>query len=319
MLAVSIENLMETQLKVAILLPTFNGEKYLAEQLDSLLGQSYQNYIIVLRDDCSTDGTVQIIQSYLTKYPEFIHFLDSGGKNLGAGGSFSLLMRYVLDHKKELGLQQAYMLFCDQDDIWLEDKISVQFKAMLEAESTNAKIPILVHSDLQVVSETGQLISESFVRYQGLKTKRNRFNNLLVSNLVTGCAVLVNENLAKRSLPVPDEAIMHDWWVTLVCSAFGKLVFLDRPLVDYRQHETNTLGAKEYPKPDYSNSARIREILSFRSNPLLEDCATQAEMFSKRYGTQLTIVKRCLVFFTVIMRLRIGLLQKLIFRLMRGF
>ena len=89
-----------------------------------------------------------------------------------------LLMQYVLDHKSELGLQQAYMMFCDQDDIWVKDKISIQVQAMLDAESNNPDLPILVHSDLQVVSHSGQLISESFMHYQGLSAERNAFSNL---------------------------------------------------------------------------------------------------------------------------------------------
>jgi len=310
---------MQAPVKVAILLSTFNGEKYLVDQLDSLIHQSYSNFVIVLRDDNSTDGTTSLIQSYRRKFPELIHVIENKGENLGASGSYSLLMRYVLDHKRELGLQQAYMMFCDQDDVWLEDKTSVQIKAMLDAESRTASIPTLIHSDLRVVSESGEQISESFMQYQGLKTERNHFGNLLVSNLVTGCTVLLNESLAKLVLPIPKEAIMHDWWAALVGSAFGNIIFLDSPLVNYRQHENNTLGAKQYQKPNYSGNELIRKILSAKPNPLLEDCATQSRAFRNRYDDQLNNANRFSTYIAATMSFRIGIFQQLIFRLLRRF
>lgn len=308
---------MDTQMKVAILLPTFNGEKYLAAQLDSLFAQSHSNFIIVHRDDNSSDGTVSLIDSYRNCNPERLYTIDNNGENLGVCGSFSLLMQYVLDHKSELGLLQAYMMFCDQDDIWVNDKISIQAHAMLEAESNNPELPILVHSDLQVVSQAGQLISESFMHYQGLNAERNAFSNLLVSNLVTGCTALINESLVTRSLPIPNKAIMHDWWIALVGSAFGKSVYINRALVLYRQHESNTLGAKLYIKRNYSGRELVKKTITMKSNPLLEDCATQAKLFRECYRGELTVANRRSIFLAEKMSVPIGILQQLIFKLLR--
>ena len=239
---------MRTEPKIAILLSTYNGSKYLIEQLDSILDQSYLNYVIVARDDGSCDDSLKILDEYSKKFIDKFHLLDQDNLNRGASGSFSYLIEYVLENQELLGLASAYMMFCDQDDIWCADKIVTQVEAMLEVEEDQTgkeSLPLLIHSDLWVVSEEKSLIAESFVHYQGLEIERNRFTNLVISNVVTGCTAFINEALARKAVPVSKEAIMHDWWLSLVASAFGKLVFIDAPLVSYRQHDANAIGAKE--------------------------------------------------------------------------
>ncbi|MED5529744.1 MAG: glycosyltransferase family 2 protein, partial [Pseudomonadota bacterium] len=242
---------MITDPKIAILLSTYNGTKYLEEQLDSILNQTYSNYVIVARDDGSYDDTIQLLNKYAKKFTDKFHLLEQDLLNLGASDSFSYLIEYVLENKQSLGLESAYMMFCDQDDIWSLEKIDKQIDEMIKVEKhqTGTKpIPVLIHSNLRVVSEDKSLIAESFVHYQGLEIERNRFTNLVISNVVTGCTVFINEALARKAVPVSKEAIMHDWWLSLVASAFGKLVFIDAPLVSYRQHDTNAIGAKEFVK-----------------------------------------------------------------------
>ena len=141
--------------KISILLSTYNGAKYLAEQLDSLLEQSYTNIVIVIRDDGSTDATRELISLYARKHENKIHQVCGDNENRGARDSFSYLIEYVLANKVSLELDAAYMMLCDQDDIWFADKIEQQVAAMLiaEEETEGNKIPLLIHSDLQVVSE----------------------------------------------------------------------------------------------------------------------------------------------------------------------
>ena len=253
--------------KIAILLSTFNGAKFLQEQLDSLLSQTYSNIIIVIRDDGSFDPTPDITSYIAESHGDKVHIVENNKRNLGASASFSFLIEYVLEKKSELGLDEAYMMFCDQDDIWHKDKIEQQVNSMLEVENLksrdDAPPPLLIHTDLQVVSEENESIAGSLIQYQGLEIERNRFANMVISNLVTGCTALINESLARKAIPVSSHAIMHDWWLALVAAAFGRVVFLDKPLVHYRQHGSNTIGANEFVKPQPAS-------LSFWSKVLLE-------------------------------------------------
>ena len=147
---------MITDPKIAILLSTYNGTKYLEEQLDSILNQTYSNYVIVARDDGSYDDTIQLLNKYAKKFTDKFHLLEQDLLNLGASDSFSYLIEYVLENKQSLGLESAYMMFCDQDDIWSLGKIHKQIDEMLKVEKqqTGTKpIPVLIHSNLRVVSE----------------------------------------------------------------------------------------------------------------------------------------------------------------------
>lgn len=280
--------------RVAILLSTFNGDKYLEEQLDSLLVQTYSNFVVVVRDDGSSDNTVEILNRYCSTHPAHFHLVSAqndqqANRNLGASGGFSYLMKYALNNKQALGLQTAYLMFCDQDDVWFRDKIEQQMKCMLQVEAENSdSTPILVHSDLQVVAADKSLISRSMARYQGLETSRNKFVHIAISNLVTGCTALLNEHLATKALPVPENAIMHDWWLAMVATSFGKLEFMDQPLVYYRQHGSNTIGAKEHDVGTASRLRRIARALSLAPNKHLQEVAKQATAFTERYGQELT-------------------------------
>ncbi|MEX2469608.1 MAG: glycosyltransferase, partial [Pseudohongiellaceae bacterium] len=211
--------------KIAVLLSTYNGEAFLDIQLQSIVEQTYTNHVIVARDDGSRDGTLALLREWQRQHPERLYLIADCPDNLGARGSFAWLVDYVLAHKAELELDRAYLMFCDQDDRWFPQKMAVEVEAMLAAEDAGGDdLPVLVHSDLRVVTEEEGLIAESFVRYQGLEIARNRFPNMVISNLVTGCTVLINEPLAHKAMPVPDDAIMHDWWLALVAAAFGRVV-----------------------------------------------------------------------------------------------
>jgi hypothetical protein len=318
---------MATSPKLAILLSTYNGGKFLKEQLDSLLGQTYTNFIIVVRDDGSADDSVEILQGYADGHPDRFHLVGNAATdnndsddNLGACGSFSLLMDYVFQHKTELGLEQAYMMFCDQDDVWYENKIERELQCMLETEAQlDQDAPALVHSDLAVVSENQDMIAISFTRYQGLETERNSFCNLAISNLVTGCTALINEAAARKALPIPEGAIMHDWWLGLVAAGFGQIVFIDAPLVYYRQHGSNTIGAKEHQQATLSDKSFLHRLLSIEPNEHLFEVAEQAAAFLERYGGELAEHEMRGLIVATKMKSRIGLLQRMHFRRARRY
>jgi len=307
-------------MKIAILLSTYNGEKFLGEQLDSLFAQTHGNFILVVRDDGSSDKTVSILERYARNYPDQVHLLPADGKNLGASDGFAYLIDYVLQNKAVLELESAYMMFCDQDDIWFAEKIERLVEAMLAAESSDdTQMPVLAHSDLEVVSERNTVIAKSFIAYQGLEIERNSFSSLSISNLVTGCTALINESLAQKALPIPPHAIMHDWWLAMVAAAFGKLVYLDLPLVHYRQHGNNTIGAKEFTKEAVVNMSLWRRLLTRKPNVHLTEVARQASEFRLQYGAQLHLRQRLGLRFCEGMGVRIGLVQRFMYRFARRF
>jgi glycosyltransferase involved in cell wall biosynthesis len=277
--------------RVAILLPTWNGEKYLHEQVDSLLAQDYPDFIIVSRDDGSRDSSPAIIADYAARFPQRFHIVPADGRNLGASGSFALLMAYALQEKAALGLGSAWVLPSDQDDVWHADKLRTSMTRMLELEGRYPGQPLLVHGDLEVVDEAMCQMAPSFVRYQGLKPLRNSFGRLLVSNTVTGCTALCNEALLMRALPVPAQAVMHDWWLALVAGAFGRLSYIDAPLLQYRQHGANTIGAKEYKQPPLLKGfwQRLRDD---RHRSLLQGLAAQAQAFHAAHARALSVAQR---------------------------
>ena len=219
--------------KIIVLLSTYNGEKYLKEQLNSLFSQTYKDFEIIARDDVSSDKTLEILKSYDVKIIE-------STQNLGAKKSFSTLLEYALQNS-----DSEYFMFCDQDDVWNHNKIEKTLAKMKELEAFygNEK-PLLIHTDLEVVDENLGTISNSMWEYEYILPKCNSFNRLLIQNTVTGCTMMINRKLALKSLDIPKEAIMHDWWIGLVASYFGKIGYINASTIKYRQHGNNTIGAK---------------------------------------------------------------------------
>lgn len=313
---------MNSQPRLVVLLSTYNGEEYIRQQLDSLFSQTYPDFIVLARDDGSVDATRKILADYAIRSPDKIRVLDTGSGNRGAAGSFAWLMAYALGHKAELGVESLYLLFCDQDDVWHKDKITRQVNAMLatEAESSDGKTeaqPVLVHTDLRVVDEKLETIAESFAQFQGLPSERNSFQNLLVSNLVTGCTILINEPLARKVVPIPDEAIMHDWWLALVASAFGKIVYLDTPLIQYRQHSSNTIGAKKHEPINRRSISYWKRFTELKPNAHLVEVAHQAQAFQKQYKSGLDRQQRRALRYCSALASSSGLLQRIVFRIVR--
>jgi glycosyltransferase involved in cell wall biosynthesis len=308
---------MENSPRLAVLLPTFNGVNYLGQQLDSILGQTFSNLMIVTRDDGSTDGTAELVQQYQARDPQRFHVVADQWGNLGPAGSFSLLMQYALDHRASLGLDTVRVLLCDQDDVWQPDKVQRQLAALLALETQWPDQPLLVHSDLVVVDATLQPIADSFLAYHGLDGRRNALRNIVFSNTVTGCTALLNEALLRKALPIPATAIMHDWWLALVAAAFGQLHFLPEPAVLYRQHGGNTLGAREWQPRRLLSRTTWRRLLQKNPDPMLFDVARQAESFADRYGAELQWQERFNLQLAGRLRTDSLLLQRLLFRVLR--
>ncbi|UFP95970.1 glycosyltransferase family 2 protein [Gloeobacter morelensis] len=267
---------------VEILLATYNGEPFLAEQLDSLRAQTWSDWQLQVRDDGSQDGTLTILKHYCGLDPRIV-LVEPDGRRLGACGSFAeLLQRSRAD----------YLMFCDQDDRWWPQKIATTLEAMRTAERTRSRCPVLVHSDLAVVDAQMRPLSPSFWKYQSLDPHRARLQHLLVQNVVTGCATMINAPLRALALPIPvAAAVMHDWWLALVAAAFGQIASIERPLVDYRQHQRNRLGAKRFSAAYIVD--RLGAIAEIRRSLL--DTQRQAQAFLERYAERLDPATRILV------------------------
>ncbi len=261
---------------VEILLAVYNGEKFLKEQIDSILNQSYKDFILTIYDDGSTDKTALIVRSYI-KQSNKIRFIR-GTKNSGsAKKSFFRLLSLS---------KEDYVAFCDHDDVWHKDKLKICVEKMKKIEEEKGKIPILIHTDLFLVDDRLNVIEKSMFKSQNFRFKEKPFNRLLVQNNITGCTVLINKSLIKLCLEVPDGAIMHDWWIGLVAAAFGKICFLKDKTVYYRQHENNCVGAKKakgfrYILDRFKNKGEVKKNkdMSYK----------QAEDFLKIYEKNLSI------------------------------
>ena len=225
---------------VDVLLATFNGAKYLVAQLESILSQTHQNFRILVSDDGSLDATMEILHQYRARLGERLILVPNPSAGKGVVRNFENLMVASLND----GLAQ-WAVFSDQDDVWLPEKIATTLEEMRRIEGEDGRgIPCLVHSDLVVVDEGLSVLSRSFARYQKMPSENCSPLSLLSVNQVTGCTMMVNRALLCMALPLPPETIMHDWWCALV-SGSGRRSFIDAPLILYRQHGANQVGAKD--------------------------------------------------------------------------
>jgi len=260
---------------IDILMSVFNGEKYLTQQLESILQQTNTDWRLIVRDDGSKDGSPDIIKKYCREYaPKIIQLKDRLG-NAGACQSFNLLISYALEKSTS-----DFFMFADQDDVWDKDKIQLSLLKMKELEEGDKGLPALVHTDLWVCDEKLNLICSSFWRYQKLRPWKKGFNNYLVQNNVTGCTMLVNRSLLEKAYPISQQAVMHDWWLALVASAFGKVAYIDKPLIKYRQHSGNNIGAKKYsPKYLLNSFLKMERLLQITKRKV-----NQGKGFVQAYG-----------------------------------
>ncbi|RZJ62705.1 MAG: glycosyltransferase family 2 protein [Acidovorax sp.] len=225
---------------VDVLLATYNGSRYLAQQLDSILAQTHTPWRILVSDDGSSDETLAILQQYGARLGDRLVLVPNPDAGKGVVRNFENLMQASLNDGRA-----RWAVFADQDDVWLPEKIASQLDEMVRIEAGDAHaVPCLVHSDLTVVDEALTVLSPSFARYQRMDPAGCSQLSLLSVNQVTGCTMMVNRALLARALPLPAETIMHDWWCALI-SGSGRRSFIDQPLILYRQHGANQLGAKD--------------------------------------------------------------------------
>lgn len=224
---------------LCILMATHNGSRYLREQVQSIQAQTRRDWVLLARDDGSFDGTPDILRELARREPRITLVGADERRGLGAAGNFGALMARALRSDSRI------FLFCDQDDVWLPGKLERQ-AAAFPGEGGEPS-PLLVHSDLRVVDESLETIAPSFMAHMALDPRQaDPLGYLLTRNFVTGCATAANRSLVEHALPIPPDAIMHDWWLALLAAAWGGLDYIDEALVLYRQHGSNTIGAKSF-------------------------------------------------------------------------
>lgn len=218
---------------VAILMATYNGEKYVASQIESIIGQTYKDWSLYIRDDGSRDKTAKIISSYAKKYYN-IHVIDDEYDNNGAKWNFMHMLELV---------DEEYYMFCDQDDVWLPDKIEKSLNRLKKIERKGC--PALVCCDLRVVDQSLNVIYESYWKYMKLRPSFLVNKKYAIScNLFTGCTMMFNKEAKKISFPVSESMMLHDYWVGLnVIAHKGNISAINETLILYRQHSTNVCGA----------------------------------------------------------------------------
>ena len=256
---------------VDIILAAYNGAAFIKEQLDSLLAQTYTDINIHVYDDVSTDETREIVADYAASHENV--FLHKNKKNLG------LTLNFLHGVKRS---DADFIMLCDQDDIWKPEKVEKTLDVMRKAVADDEKTPVLVFTDAEIYDgRTPE--NRSFVKESHYNVKKVDLSALLIENKCIGCSVMINRPLADKLTHIPMGIRYHDWWLALIASAFGKVVYLDEMTLLYRQHGGNQVGGRSFGS---YVADRLSGITSQKK--ALADTYMQGELFYAVYGKELS-------------------------------
>jgi glycosyltransferase involved in cell wall biosynthesis len=255
---------------------TYNGEKYVDEQINSILASNYQDLELFIYDDGSKDNTVSILRNYENQYPGKVHVYQNDS-NLG----------HLMNFMHALSVTTAdYIMFSDQDDVWNSNKAALTIKRMKHMEAQFGKdIPLVVFTDAIVVDQDLNSLNRSFFCSGHLNPYRTDLGHLLMENKLIGCTVMVNAALRRvlLSKPLPRKARFHDWWIALIAASYGKIGFVKEGTLLYRQHGGNVVG-------DTGFAAYVKNRISGlqQQREALEALYLQAGEFLELYGDTLS-------------------------------
>lgn len=254
---------------VNIIMCTYNGGKYIEEQIQSIVDNTENDWKIFVFDDQSTDNTLEIIYQFEKIYPDKI---TVNINNIRKGAIVNFLSSIY-----DIGLKMKdndFIMLCDQDDIWNPNKIQKTKNGMNELISVYGNnMPLLVCTDVTVVDDRMNTINDSFRRMNHYSIKRLDFSHLIMENKVQGCTTMINKSMALMLSRMPDRVVMHDGWMAFVASAFGKIKYIDEPTMKYRQHGSNvqgSLGYKEDLKSKFANLGGQRQIVMNTTGQIAE-------------------------------------------------
>ena len=221
--------------KTSIALCTYNGERYLGDLLNSICSQTTEPFELVVCDDCSTDSTLQLLNDFKRTAPFNVNILINT-KRLGVIHNFERALS---------ACSGEYIALCDQDDVWKPNKLEKLVTLVKQLEMEAGYGPYFVHTDVDLVDSELNKMGVSFLEHQGLKpVDRNQYKTLIVQNYIPGCSTLFSRDLLEHALPIPEAAVMHDWWLALIASIAGIIRYDPSITVLYRQHEGNQLGSE---------------------------------------------------------------------------
>lgn len=265
---------------IEIVLASYNGEKHLGAQIDSIFAQTYQNWHLLIGDDHSEDATLSILKELQRQYPDKISIYPSE-QRLGLVQNFSRLLELT---------SAEYIMLCDQDDYWLPQKIEKSFIKIKELEKEWGKeVPLLVHTDMEIVDEDLKLIDKSQWKRQQFNPRRSgKLNAILMQNASWGCTMIINRNLIHLALPAPTEGFVHDYWLVLVASAFGQVGYVPEATMLYRQHEKNLVGSKNINFKWFINNVLKDPLYQPQMELRMMKHMVRAYVFYKRYQACLT-------------------------------
>ncbi|RAK12625.1 rhamnosyltransferase [Halanaerobium saccharolyticum] len=266
--------------EINILMATYNGEKYISEQIDSIINQTYNNWELLIRDDNSTDKTKNIIKNY-AKRDERIRVLEDDLGNVGVAKNFEILL-------KQSNLD--YIMFSDQDDVWMKNKIEILFERIKKCEAKYSdEIPLLVHSDSYITDEHLYVVEDNFIGEKGMN---KGLNNIIFSPLVQGSSMMINSNLKRYILPFPKNINIHDHYISIVNEIVGKRLYINKPLMYYRQHSSNEIGVnknylnklKKVLKSDFElTTKKTRKMMDFIYNNFHEKLTNKQKKIIKAF------------------------------------
>ena len=265
-------------MKTIVLMSTYNGEKYLREQLDSLLNQDLRPTKILIRDDGSRDDTVNLLEDYASQY-NFIDYFC--GKNVGPAKSFFELINKVEGYD--------YYALCDQDDVWFEDKLSTAI-SMLEKEDSN--IPLLYAGRFILTDEKLNKLKSDISELYSF----NDFAHSLIYHTAPGCTFVFNEAARKQIIKYDvnkEYCVIHDAIIHKVVAMFGKMILDTKPHMYYRQHNNNVYGLTAQKTTEFFhrvNNFINGTVKNYRSNTAKSLLNVYGEECSKENRHLLDIV-----------------------------
>ena len=250
---------------VCVLISTYNGEKFLREQLDSVLMQEGVNLHVLARDDGSVDDTVKILDEYAEKDSRFKYYV---GENKKPAYSFLDLIQNAP--------QADYYAFCDQDDIWDKDKLYAAISLLAKEDPT---LPVLYYSNLRIVDENNVFIR---MAHSVPHIAKNKYS-FLMETLPTGCTMVFNLTLVRMAYKnIPKKCAMHDSWIYMIASVFGKCVYDFTPYINYRQHSTNVIGTNRKKCSISSLKRNINYIFYNDSEPRYINASSFYEIYKNQ-------------------------------------
>lgn len=250
---------------VTVLLSTYNGERYVKELLDSVLAQKDIHLSLLIRDDGSTDDTLSILKEYNDTHNNITLF---EGSNKGYIKSFWSLMINAPE--------SDYYAFCDQDDIWEEDKCISAIQLMEETKSNG---PLLYTSNVKGINENGTVIKNCVFPVQGVIS----FADSLQRGSLPGCTFVFNEESKKEATKYHGPQISHDWTLYIIAKAIGHVVYDDKSHIYYRLHEDNTVGLDESKVEHFK-----KKMSRFINNDYKQVRSSIAKSILEIYGSQMS-------------------------------